>query len=108
MAEHVSILQVTVVAVVLLGTALWVAGAVRLLRRGRPTEATSDRKGATSDRSEETPGRPEEVARRRSETLRALPRQRRVGPAAESVELSSQERAAFAALIRQFSDSHRR
>jgi hypothetical protein len=42
---------------------------------------------------------------RHGDTLRALPRQRQSGPVAESVELTPEERAAFAGLVRQFSDS---
>ncbi|MFK0024915.1 hypothetical protein [Streptomyces sp. NPDC090798] len=83
MPEHVSILQLTGVAVLALATAIWVVGLSRLLRRAR-TEA---------------------VVRHHGHLLRAMPHQRRSGPAAESVELTPEEHAAFAGLVRQFSDS---
>ncbi|MER5535471.1 hypothetical protein [Streptomyces mirabilis] len=83
MPEHVSILQLMGVAVLALATVIWVVGLSRLLRRAR-TEA---------------------VVRHHGQVLRAIPRQRRSGPAAETVELTPEERAAFAGLVRQFSDS---
>ena len=83
MPEHVPILQLMGVAVLTLATVIWVVGLSRLLRRARA--------GA--------------VARDHGQVLRALPRQRRSGPLAESVELTPEERAAFAGLVRQFSDS---
>ncbi|MCX5558415.1 hypothetical protein [Streptomyces sp. NBC_00038] len=83
MPDHVSILQLTGVAALALATVIWVVGLVRLLRRGR---------------SEVAP-------RRHGDALRALPRQRRSGPDTESVELTPEEHAAFAGLVRQFSDS---
>jgi len=83
MPEHVSILQLIGVAGLALATVIWVVRLVRLLRRDRFEAAT----------------------RRRSDMLRALPHQRRSGPVAESVELTPEERAAFAGLVRQFSDS---
>ncbi|MFD3926835.1 hypothetical protein [Streptomyces sp. NPDC058614] len=83
MPDHVSILQLTGVAALALATVIWVVGLVRLLRR---------------DRSEAVP-------RRHGDALRALPRQRQSGPDTESVELTPEEHAAFAGLVRQFSDS---
>lgn len=83
MPEHVSILQLTGVAALALATVIWIVGLVRLLRR---------------DRSEVAP-------RRQGDALRAMPRQRRSGPDTESVELTPEEHAAFAGLVRQFSDS---
>ncbi|MCT9111673.1 hypothetical protein N4G69_39865 [Streptomyces mirabilis] len=83
MPEHVSILQLMGVAVLALATVIWVVGLSRLLRRAR-TEA---------------------AVRHHGRVLRAIPRQRRSGPAAETVELTPEERAAFAGLVRQFSDS---
>lgn len=83
MPEHVSILQLTGVAALALATVIWVVGLARLLRR---------------DRSEVAP-------RRHGDALRAMPRQRRSGPDTESVELTPEEHAAFAGLVRQFSDS---
>ncbi|MET7385362.1 hypothetical protein [Streptomyces sp. NPDC005385] len=83
MPEHVSILQLTGVAFLALATAVWVVGLARLLRGG-PSGAVTPHPG---------------------EALRALPGQRRSGPDSESVELTPEERAAFARLVRQFSDS---
>ncbi|MEU8977521.1 hypothetical protein ACFVXW_13000 [Streptomyces sp. NPDC058251] len=85
MPEHVSIIQLIGVAVLALATVVWVVGLVRLLRRDR-FEVSVWRHG---------------------DTLRAIPRQRRSGPVAESVELTPDERAAFAGLVRQFSDSRK-
>ncbi|AVH58186.1 MULTISPECIES: hypothetical protein [Streptomyces] len=85
MPEHVSILPLMGVAVLALATVIWVVGLVRLLRR---------------DRSEV-------AVRRDGDTLRAIPHQRRSGPAAESAQLTPEERAAFAGLVRQFGDSRR-
>ncbi|MFF1448679.1 hypothetical protein ACFVYF_11075 [Streptomyces sp. NPDC058274] len=85
MPEHVSILQLIGVSVLALATVIWVVGLVRLLRRSR-FEAAVWRHG---------------------DTLRAIPPQRQSGPGAESVELTPEERAAFAGLVRQFSDSRR-
>jgi hypothetical protein len=82
MPQHVSFLQLMGVAVLVLAGTLWTVGLVRILRRHRP--------GTT--------------ARRRRATLRALPHQRVAGPHLESVELTPAERAAFAGLVRQFSD----
>ncbi|MET7440066.1 hypothetical protein ACWERY_08350 [Streptomyces sp. NPDC004082] len=82
MPEHVSNLQLAGASVLALATAVWVVGLVRLLRRSRST-----------------------AARRPVGTLRAVPGQRRTGPGAECVELTPQERAAFAGLVRQFSDN---
>jgi len=86
MPEHVSILQLTGVAAVALATVVSVVGLMNLLCRGRhaPCEAPDRRLGAA---------------------LLTLPRQRRSGPDTESVELTPQERAAFAGLVRQFSES---
>lgn len=89
MPEHVSILQLAGVAALALAAVISVIGLVRLLRGGG---------GGGRDRCEaavERPGR----------ALRAIPRQRQSGPDTESVELSPQERAAFAGLVRQFSES---
>ncbi|QIY71609.1 hypothetical protein HEP84_22980 [Streptomyces sp. RLB1-33] len=83
MPEHVSILQLMGVAVLALATVIWVVGLSRLLRRART----------------------EVAVRPHGQLLRAMPRQRRSGPAAESVELTPEEHAAFAGLVRQFSDS---
>jgi hypothetical protein len=85
MPEHVSILQLIGVAVLVLATVIWVVGLIRLLRRDRF----------------------EVAARRQGDTLRAIPHQRQSGPVAESVELTPEEHAAFAGLVRQFSDSRR-
>ncbi|MFE9766020.1 hypothetical protein ACFYPC_16090 [Streptomyces sp. NPDC005808] len=86
MPEQVSILQLTGVATLALATVIWVVGLVRLLRGGR--------------------GRSEAAAVRcQGDALCAMPRQRRSGPDTESVELTPQEHAAFAGLVRQFSES---
>ncbi|MEU2743754.1 hypothetical protein ABZ656_53085 [Streptomyces sp. NPDC007095] len=83
MPEHVSILQLMGVAVLALATVIWVVGLSRLLRRART----------------------EVAVRHHGQLLRAMPHQLRSGPAAESVELTPEEHAAFAGLVRQFSDS---
>ncbi|MFG2307692.1 hypothetical protein ACGFS9_03220 [Streptomyces sp. NPDC048566] len=82
MPEHVSILQSAGVAFLALAAVVWVLGLARLLR------------GGPSATMAPTPG----------EALRGLPGQRR-GPDAESVELTPEERAAFARLVRRFSDT---
>lgn len=83
MPEHVSILQLTGVTVLALATAIWFVGVSRLLRRARAVPAV----------------------RHRGQALSAMPHQQRSGPAAESVELTPEEHAAFAVLVSQFSDS---
>ncbi|MCX4575571.1 hypothetical protein [Streptomyces sp. NBC_01571] len=83
MPEHVSISQLIGVAVLALLTVVWAIGLIRLVRRARAAG----------------------VLRPRGAVLRAIPHQRRSGPVAESVELTPEERAAFAGLVRQFSDS---
>ncbi|MFD8419844.1 hypothetical protein [Streptomyces sp. NPDC059466] len=83
MPEHVSISQLIGVAVLALVTVIWAIGLIRLARRARA----------------------EGLLRPRGTVLRAIPHQRRSGPVAESVELTPAERAAFAGLVRQFSDS---
>ncbi|WP_330305185.1 MULTISPECIES: hypothetical protein [unclassified Streptomyces] len=83
MPEHVSILQLVGVAALALATVIWVVGLVRLLRRDRFEVAVC----------------------RHGDRLRAIPHQRQSGPVAESVELTPEEHAAFAGLVRQFSDS---
>ncbi|MEU9283154.1 hypothetical protein AB0D57_00115 [Streptomyces sp. NPDC048275] len=84
MPEHVSIPQLIGVTVLAFVTALWIVGVRHLLRRARMKAA---------------------AVRRYEDTLRAMPHQRMSGPVAESVELTPAERAAFACLVRQFSDS---
>jgi len=86
MPEQVSILQLTGVAALALATVIWVVGLVRLLRGGR-------------DRSQVA------AVRHHGDALRAMPRQRRSGPDTAPVELTPQEHAAFAGLVRQFSES---
>jgi hypothetical protein len=82
MPEHVSILQLTGVAVLVLATAAWVLGLTRILRRAlvEPTvwHTAHPRYG--------------------------LPGQRDTAPHLESVELTPAERDAFAGLVRQLSD----
>lgn len=82
MPQHVSILQLTGVAVLALATVVWVIGLSRILRRSR-FEATRWHSG---------------------HPLHALPNQREAGPHLESVELTPAERDAFAGLVRQLSD----
>ncbi|MFF2997257.1 hypothetical protein ACFVTC_22260 [Streptomyces sp. NPDC057950] len=89
MPEHVSISQLIGVAVLALLTVVWAIGLIRLTRRARAAGLLG-------------PTRP---ARSHGAVLRAMPHQRRSGPVAESVELTPEERAAFAGLVRQFSDS---
>ncbi|MFC8967527.1 hypothetical protein [Streptomyces sp. NPDC057094] len=83
MPEHVSILQLTGVAFLALATVVWVVGLARLLRGG-PSVTMAPHPG---------------------EALRALPGQRGHGPDTDAVELTPEERVAFARLVRQFSDS---
>ncbi|MEV6115662.1 hypothetical protein AB0L59_24940 [Streptomyces sp. NPDC052109] len=82
MPEHVPTLQLIGVAVLAAAAVVWAAVLTRLLRR---------------------PGL-RAPARRSSAPLPALPRQRRVGPPLESVELTPAERAAFAGLVRQLAN----
>ncbi|MER5255107.1 MULTISPECIES: hypothetical protein [unclassified Streptomyces] len=79
MLQNVSFLQQAGVAVLAVATAVWAVGLVRVLRRD---QADVD-------------------VWRQSQALRALPAQ--TGPPrAETVELTPDERAAFAGLVRQF------
>ncbi|MFC8124613.1 hypothetical protein [Streptomyces sp. NPDC057302] len=81
MLQNVSILQQTGVAVLAVATVVWAVGLVRVLRRDQVDVDVW----------------------RRSQALRALPAQ--TGPPrAETVELTPDERAAFAGLVRQFGD----
>ncbi|MFF7448441.1 MULTISPECIES: hypothetical protein [unclassified Streptomyces] len=81
MPEHVSIYQLTGMAVLALATVVWAVGLTRVLRRSR--EAT---------------------LWRTSTGLPALPYQRQTGPDLEAVQLTPAERDAFAGLVRQLSD----
>ncbi|GGY93932.1 hypothetical protein [Streptomyces poonensis] len=90
MPEHMSILQLVGVATLAVSAAIWVAVLVRVLRRGVPVH----RRHLTG-----TPRR-----RTRTRTLHSLPRQRHRASHAEDVELTSAERDAFLALVRQLSD----
>lgn len=79
MFQNVSILQQAGVAVLAAATVVWAVGLVRVMRRD---QADAD-------------------VWRESQALRALPAQ--TGPPhAETVELTADERAAFAGLVRQF------
>ncbi|MEV6754786.1 hypothetical protein [Streptomyces sp. NPDC051214] len=81
MFQNVSILQQTGVAVLAAATVVWAVGLVRVMRRD---QADVD-------------------VWRTSRALSALPAQ--AGPPrAETVELTADERAAFAGLVRQFGD----
>ncbi|OIJ87800.1 hypothetical protein BIV25_38270 [Streptomyces sp. MUSC 14] len=82
MPEHVPILQLIGVAVLAMAAVVWALTLLRLL----------DRAGLRSS------------ARRATAPLPALPRQTRVGPELETVELSPAEQAAFAGLARQLAD----
>ncbi|APY87803.1 hypothetical protein DCW30_34645 [Streptomyces alfalfae] len=79
MFQDVSNVQRIGVALFAAATAVWTAGLVRVMRRDRL-------------RAE---------VRRRADRLRALPAQQGP-PHAEAVQLTADERAAFAGLIRQF------
>ncbi|MEU6677906.1 hypothetical protein [Streptomyces sp. NPDC046925] len=81
MFQNVSILQQAGVAVLAVATAAWAVGLVRMLRRD---QVDMD-------------------ALRRSQALGVLPAQSGP-PRAETVELTADERAAFAGLVRQFGD----
>ncbi|KUN07011.1 hypothetical protein AQI95_11845 [Streptomyces yokosukanensis] len=82
MPEHASTLQLIGVAVLAVATVAWAVVLMRLLRRT----------GLQAP------------ARRTTPALPALPRQRRVGPALESVELTPAEKDAFAGLARQLAN----
>ncbi|CAM5667143.1 putative protein OS=Streptomyces alboniger OX=132473 GN=CP975_14750 PE=4 SV=1 [Streptomyces alboniger] len=81
MFQDVSNVQRVGVALFAVATAVWTVGLVRVMRR--------DRLGVTGWR--------------RTDRLRALPAQQGP-PHAEAVQLTADERAAFAGLIRQFGD----
>lgn len=81
MLQDVSIVQQIGVAVLAVATVVWAVGLVRMMRKGRfDVEAP-----------------------RHSPSLRALPAQQGP-PRAETVELTPDERDAFAGLVRQFGD----
>ncbi|MFG2354474.1 hypothetical protein [Streptomyces sp. NPDC048521] len=82
MPAHVPTLQLIGVAVLAVAAAAWAVVLWRLLRR-------------TGLRA---------PARRRAAPLPALPRQRRIGPPQESVELTPAEQDAFAGLVRQLAN----
>ncbi|MFJ3672203.1 hypothetical protein ACIPSE_37680 [Streptomyces sp. NPDC090106] len=79
MPEHVSIYQLTGLAVLALATVVWAVGLTHVLRRTRNGAALW---------GNATP-------------LSALPYQRQAPPALESVQLTAAERDAFAGLVRQ-------
>ncbi|MEU9468075.1 hypothetical protein AB0D78_15740 [Streptomyces avermitilis] len=97
MPEHASILQLTGVTVLALAMGVWIAILIRLLRGGHGGRGGYGGRGGRGVRHRGE-------AHRRRDVLRALPRQRRAGPALESVDLTPAERDAFAGLVRQFSD----
>lgn len=82
MPEHVPTLQLIGVAVFAVAAVAWAVVLWRLLRRA----------GLRAP------------ARRPAAPLRALPRQRQVGPPLESVELTPAEQDAFAGLVRQLAN----
>ncbi|MEU6374302.1 hypothetical protein [Streptomyces sp. NPDC046909] len=81
MPEHVSIYQLTGLAVLALATVVWAIGLTRVLRRSREAALWG-----------------------RSAMLPVLPYQRQTGPDLESVQLSPAEMDAFAGLVRQLSN----
>ncbi|MFH8562780.1 hypothetical protein [Streptomyces sp. NPDC017988] len=83
MLQDVSIVQQIGVAALAVATVAWAVGLVRVMRRERP----------------------DVEAWRKAQGLRALPGQQRP-PRAEAVELTADERAAFAGLVRQFGKRH--
>ncbi|MFF1281019.1 hypothetical protein [Streptomyces sp. NPDC058299] len=87
MPDHASTLQLIGVAALAVAAVAWAVVLVRLLRLLRRTGPR-----ATARRS---------TARRGPARLPALPRQTRVGPPLESVELTPAEQDAFAGLVRQ-------
>ncbi|MET8028102.1 hypothetical protein [Streptomyces avermitilis] len=103
MPEHASILQLTGVTVLALAMGVWMAILIRLLRGGRGGHGGHGGRGGGGGRGGRGVRHRGEAHRRR-DVLRALPRQRRAGPALESVDLTPAERDAFAGLVRQFSD----
>ncbi|MFH8289099.1 hypothetical protein [Streptomyces sp. NPDC018059] len=86
MLQDVSTVQQMGVAALAVATVAWAVGLVRVMRRERPdVEAWRQAQGLQS--------------------LRALPGQQGP-PRAEAVELTADERAAFAGLVRQFGKRH--
>ncbi|MEU8973958.1 hypothetical protein AB0D11_32650 [Streptomyces monashensis] len=85
MPEHVPILQLIGVSVLAVAAVVWALTLLRLL----------DRAGLRPSARRATTPLP---------ALPALPRQTRVGPELESVELTPAEQAAFAGLARQLAD----
>ncbi|MFF1378599.1 hypothetical protein [Streptomyces sp. NPDC058308] len=83
MFQDVSIVQQIGVAALAVATAVWAVGLVRVMRRDR-----FDTEG---------------LHQAQAQTLRALPAQQGP-PRAETVELTADERDAFAGLVRQFGD----
>ncbi|MEV5874383.1 hypothetical protein AB0L75_09180 [Streptomyces sp. NPDC052101] len=82
MPEHAPTLQLIGVAVLAVAAVAWLVVLMRLLRRTAPQAP------------------PQRIAA----ALSALPHQRRVGPALESVELTPAEQDAFAGLARQLAN----
>ena len=82
MPSHVSILQLTGVAVLALASVAWVFGLTRILRRSLV----------------------EPTVWHTAHPMYGLPNQRDTAPHLESVELTPAERDAFAGLVRQLSD----
>ncbi|MEU7582325.1 hypothetical protein AB0B50_32610 [Streptomyces sp. NPDC041068] len=81
MLQDVSIVQQIGVAVLAVATVVWAVGLVRVMRKDRYDVEVW----------------------RRSQALRSLPSQQGP-PRAETVELTADERAAFAGLVRQFGE----
>ncbi|GAA2498669.1 hypothetical protein [Streptomyces longisporus] len=90
--EHVSILQSLGVAVLAFAAVVWTLGLVGLMRRGRSGAGSLRLAFRTLWYTGRTP-------------RRSLPHQRHFPPRLEHVELTPAERAAFAGLVRQLSDS---
>ncbi|MFI7318734.1 hypothetical protein [Streptomyces venezuelae] len=89
MLQDVSIVQQIGVAVLAVATVVWAVGLVRMMRKDR-----------FGDRFE---GRFDAEAWGQAPSLRALPAQQGP-PRTETVELTADERAAFAVLVRQFGE----
>ncbi|GAA2225445.1 hypothetical protein [Streptomyces nogalater] len=81
MPEHAPTLQLIGVTVLAVAAVVWAGVLLRLLRRAGLYAGAAG-------------------ARRRTAPLPAVPRQRRVGPPRESVELTPAEQDAFAGLVR--------
>ncbi|WP_409236665.1 hypothetical protein [Streptomyces sp. PA5.6] len=94
MLQDVSIVQQIGVAVLAVATVVWAVGLVRMMRRDRFGDRFAGRFEGPFDAE----------AWGQAPALRALPAQQGP-PRTETVELTADERAAFAVLVRQFGES---